>query len=111
MGDAVDNIPGVDKCGEKTAAKWLNQYGTLEALLENADAIKGVVGQKLRESRDVLSLSKKLVQLRMDIPLNFEACTMQKPADRHTLRSLLEQHELKDILKQFPKDPNEPTPS
>lgn len=111
MGDAVDNIPGVDKCGEKTAAKWLNQYGTLETLLENADAIKGVVGQKLRESRDVLSLSKKLVQLRLDIPLNFEACTMQKPADRHTLRSLLEQHELKDILKQFPKDPNEPTPS
>ena len=50
VGDTVDNVPGVQKVGPKTAAKWLMEYGSLDALLQNADAIKGVAGENLRPS-------------------------------------------------------------
>ncbi|MDD0946153.1 5'-3' exonuclease, partial [Xylella fastidiosa] len=48
MGDSVDNVPGVDKCGPKTAAKWLAEYGSLDAVIANADKIKGKIGDNLR---------------------------------------------------------------
>ena len=54
IGDSVDNIPGVDKVGPKTAAKWLQQYGTLDNLLAHADEITGAVGENLRKARDWL---------------------------------------------------------
>ena len=69
MGDAVDNIPGVPKVGPKTAAKWLNQYDTLEAVMENAEEIGGKVGENLRASLNQLPLSKKLTTIKCDVEL------------------------------------------
>lgn len=70
VGDAVDNVPGVDKVGPKTAAKWLNEYGSLDALLAHADAIKGVAGENLRKARDWLPLGRQLVTIRTDCDLH-----------------------------------------
>jgi DNA polymerase-1 len=63
IGDTSDNIPGVEKCGPKTAAKWLNNYGSLDALIEHADEIGGKIGENLRAALDQLPLSRKLVAL------------------------------------------------
>ncbi len=71
MGDTVDNVPGVDGVGEKTAAQLLKDYGTLDNLLAHADEIKGKRGEKLREAAPRLPLSKQLVTLRHDIPIDF----------------------------------------
>ncbi|HET9047933.1 MAG TPA: DNA polymerase I [Chiayiivirga sp.] len=68
-GDAVDNVPGVDKCGPKTAAKWLSTYGSLDGVMANADAIGGKVGENLRAALAHLPLSRTLVTIRTDVAL------------------------------------------
>ena len=70
MGDSVDNIPGVPKVGPKTAAKWLNQYGSLDELMANADEVKGKVGENLRNSLEQLPLSRALTQIKCDVDLS-----------------------------------------
>jgi DNA polymerase-1 len=70
MGDSVDNIPGVDKCGPKTAAKWLGEYGTLDAVVANADKIGGKIGENLRAALGRLPLNQRLVTIRTDVPLD-----------------------------------------
>ena len=74
VGDSSDNIPGVPKVGQKTAAKWLNEYGDLESIRENASLIKGVVGENLRNSLDDLDRNISLVSLKknVDIKLKFD---------------------------------------
>ena len=69
VGDTVDNVPGVPKVGPKTAAKWLNEYGSLDALLARADEIKGVAGQNLRDSLDWLPMGRQLVTIKTDCDL------------------------------------------
>ncbi|HSH85207.1 MAG TPA: DNA polymerase I [Guyparkeria sp.] len=69
VGDKSDNIPGVPGCGPKTAAKWLGQYGSLDGIIEHADQIKGKVGQSLRDSLEILPISRKLVTIRTDCDL------------------------------------------
>ena len=69
VGDTVDNVPGVPKVGPKTASKWLARYGTLENLVAHADEIKGKVGENLRASLAQIPLSKELVTIRRDVPL------------------------------------------
>jgi DNA polymerase-1 len=69
VGDAVDNVPGVDKVGPKTAAKWLAEYGTLQNILDHADAIKGAAGQNLRAARDWLPTGRQLLAIRTDCDL------------------------------------------
>ncbi|XZF13222.1 DNA polymerase I [Chitinophagaceae bacterium MMS25-I14] len=71
MGDAVDNIPGIPGVGEKTAAKLLAEYGTLENVLENADKIKGALGEKVRNGRDLAIMSKKLATIITNVPVSF----------------------------------------
>jgi len=71
MGDAVDNVPGVDGVGEKTSAQLIKEWGTLDNLLANAASIKGKRGEKIREAADLLSLSKKLVTLDRATPIDF----------------------------------------
>lgn len=61
IGDTVDNVPGVEKCGPKTAVKWLTQFGHLDGVVEHANEIKGVVGDNLRRALDFLPLGRKLV--------------------------------------------------
>ena len=69
VGDSVDNIPGVPKCGPKTAAKWLQEYGDLDNLMAHADEIKGKIGENLRDSLDRLPLSRELATIKLDVPL------------------------------------------
>jgi DNA polymerase I len=69
VGDTVDNVPGVAKVGPKTAAKWLMEYGSLDALLAHADDIKGVAGENLRQARDWLATGRRLVSMKIDCDL------------------------------------------
>ena len=69
-GDTSDNIPGVPKVGQKTAAKWLNEFGDLSTIKSNAEAIKGVVGENLRNSLNDLDRNVELVSLKYDVELD-----------------------------------------
>jgi DNA polymerase I len=71
MGDAVDNIPGIPGVGEKTAAKLLAEYDSLENVLDNADKIKGALGEKVRNGKDLAILSKKLATIILNVPCTF----------------------------------------
>ena len=71
MGDAVDNIPGIKGVGEKTAAKLLAEYTTLENVIANADNIKGALGEKVRAGKDLAILSKKLATIITEVPVEF----------------------------------------
>jgi len=71
MGDAVDNIPGIPGVGEKTAAKLLAEYGTLENVLTNAEGIKGALGEKIRNGKELALMSKKLATIITDVPVEF----------------------------------------
>ena len=70
VGDTVDNVPGVAKVGPKTAAKWLMEYGSLDNLLQHADAIKGVAGENLRQAKDWLPTGRQLVTMKTDCDLS-----------------------------------------
>ncbi len=71
MGDAVDNIPGIPGVGEKTAAKLLNEYNTLENILDNAEKIKGALGEKVKAGKDLAIMSKKLATIITNVPVEF----------------------------------------
>ena len=102
MGDTSDNIPGVPKVGPKTAAKWLNQFGTLDDIIARADEVKGKVGESLREHLHAIPLSKDLVTIRCDVPLNEapEDLLRTKP-DADKLFELVSHYELGTWLKQL----------
>ena len=70
MGDTVDNVPGVEKVGPKTAAKWIAEYGSLDGVVANADKIKGVAGENLRKALDWLPMGRKLVTVVCDYDLS-----------------------------------------
>jgi len=72
VGDKVDNIPGVDKCGPKTAVKWLEQYGSLQGVIDHADEIGGKIGENLREALERLPLSYELATIKLDCDLEFK---------------------------------------
>ena len=102
VGDTSDNIPGVPKVGPKTAAKWLQQYGSLDALVEHAAEIGGKVGENLRESLSTLSLSRQLATIRCDLALPLGpddlVCGSPNPA---ALREILARLEFNSWLKQL----------
>ncbi|WP_306603115.1 DNA polymerase I [Azonexus sp.] len=96
VGDTVDGVPGVAKCGPKTAVKWLTQYGSLDAIVANADKITGVVGQNLRDHLDFLPLGKKLVTVVRDLPdLPAPSALTATERDSDTLRTLYERYEFR----------------
>ena len=70
VGDAVDNVPGVQKVGPKTAAKWLQEYGSLDNIVANADAIKGAAGENLKKALDWLPTGRQLLTIKTDCDLN-----------------------------------------
>lgn len=110
MGDSVDNISGVNKCGPKTAAKWLNEYQTLDNLLLNAAKISGKVGEYLRESIPFLPLSKKLVTIKKDIELNLNLADLAPQAPNNTLLlELVRDLEFKTWLKELLNSQEEQT--
>jgi DNA polymerase-1 len=100
IGDTVDNIPGVPKVGPKTAAKWLEQYGTLDNLVANADKITGKIGENLRASLDQLPLSKQLATIKCEVELPYEIDELtRKPIDSAELRPLLSEFGFTTWLK------------
>ncbi len=98
MGDTVDNVPGVEKVGPKTAAKWIAEYGSLDGVIANADNIKGVVGDNLRKALEWLPTGRALVTVKCDVPLpfDFDALAYQAP-DTGKLDQLYEQFGFKGM--------------
>jgi len=102
IGDTVDNVPGVPKVGPKTAVKWLKEYGSLDAIMANADKIGGKVGENLRASLDHLPLSKQLVTIKCDVKLDVAPDSLHPtPADTQALRQLYSRFEFKTWLGQL----------
>lgn len=101
IGDTVDNVPGVDKVGPKTALKWLAQYGSLDGVIAAASEIGGVVGENLRRALDFLPLGRRLVTVRCDLelPLAF-ADLAPRAADRERLIELFSRYEFKTWLRE-----------
>ncbi|MCG8425985.1 MAG: DNA polymerase I [Chromatiales bacterium] len=99
VGDSVDNIPGVPKCGPKTAAKWLATYGDLDQIMANADQIKGKVGENLRDSLEQLPLSRELTTIKLDVALEQQPTDLQPGAPKLSeLRDLYERIESRRLL-------------
>ncbi len=102
MGDKVDNIPGVEKCGPKTAVKWLTEHGTLEKVIENADKVKGKIGENLRKALDKLPLSYELATIKVDVDLPYKVEDLKpKAPDSEKLQALFERFELKRLLTEL----------
>ena len=98
MGDAVDNIPGIAGVGEKTAAKLLKEYGTLEGVLENADNIKGALGEKVRSGKENAILSKKLATIITKVPVEFhEENFRQKEWNKEALQEIFTELEFRTM--------------
>lgn len=96
VGDTSDNVPGVPKCGPKTATKWLESYETLDNLIAHAEEISGKIGESLRNSIPHLALSKRLITLKTDLDLPVKPNELAlKPADEDTLRHLIQTLEFK----------------
>nr|WP_304622576.1 DNA polymerase I [Paraburkholderia oxyphila] len=105
IGDTVDNVPGVNKCGPKTAVKWLTQYGTLDGIVEHVDEIKGAVGGYLRDALDFLPMAKKLVTVETACNLaphleSIEASLATLPEALEDLRDIFARHGFKTWLRE-----------
>jgi DNA polymerase-1 len=102
MGDSVDNIPGVDKCGPKTAAKWLAQYGTLEDVIAHAGEVGGKVGENLRTALPRLPLNRELVTVKTDcvLPVGPADLELTQP-DTENLRGLYARYGFKQALAEL----------
>jgi DNA polymerase-1 len=102
VGDTVDNVPGVPKCGPKTAVKWLAEYGTLDNLIVHAGEIKGVVGENLRASLDWLPQGRRLVTVKCDVPLSKHYDELIAPQqDTEKMRELFERFGFKTWLREL----------
>jgi DNA polymerase-1 len=112
VGDASDNIPGVPKVGPKTAAKWLNQYTTLDNLLAHQHEIEGKVGESLRAHTADLALSRQLATINSDLDLELQPGELQRrEPDVARLRELFTRLELRSLLRQLPGATAEPPPA
>lgn len=102
MGDAVDNIPGIPGVGEKTAAKLLAEFDTLESVLENADKIKGKLGEKIRANKEQAILSKNLATILTDAPVSFNATDFHiDEPDMDEVKKIFEELEFRTLWKRF----------
>lgn len=112
IGDTADNIPGVPKVGPKTAVKWLNQYGSLDNIIEHADEIKGKVGDNLRDSLPQLPLSYQLATIVCDVELEQAPDDLDlKPADTEQLQQLYSEFEFKNWLAELGSDTSDTAPA
>jgi DNA polymerase-1 len=104
-GDAVDNVPGVDKVGPKTAAKWLQQYGSLDQVIAHADEIPGAIGANLKKALDWLPQGRQLLTVRRDVALPVTLAELEKSAgDAPRLQELLAQFGFKTWLRELGGD-------
>ncbi len=110
IGDSVDNVPGVEKVGPKTALKWLGQYRTLDNLMAHAGEIPGVAGENLRRALDWLPNARRLLTVKMDVPLPLALEDLRpQPQDRATLARLFERFEFKTWRREI--DAGDATPA
>ncbi|WP_144150688.1 DNA polymerase I [Paraburkholderia sp. BCC1885] len=105
IGDTVDNVPGVEKCGPKTAVKWLTQYETLDGIVEHANDIKGAVGENLRRALDFLPMARKLVTVDTQCDLaqhlvSIEESLATRAEARDELRDIFARHGFKTWLRE-----------
>ncbi|MBL8485187.1 MAG: DNA polymerase I [Rhodocyclaceae bacterium] len=102
VGDTVDNVPGVAKVGPKTAVKWLQQYGSLDGVVEHAAEITGAVGENLRKHLDFLPLGRRLVTVKCDLelPVTLDDLAPQAP-DRAALVALFKRYEFSTMLREI----------
>ena len=107
MGDKVDNIPGVVKCGPKTAVKWLAEHDTLDNVIANADKVKGKIGENLRDALEQLPLSYQLATIKCDVELE-QTVEKLRPIepDVEALTALYQEFELKRLLADLNKNSN-----
>jgi len=109
IGDTVDNVPGVPKVGPKTAVKWLQDYGSLDEIMQHADEFKGKVGEYLRDSLGHLPLSRQLVTIKCDVDLGVAPDQLQMSTpDNQTLREQFSRLEFKTWLSQLLDDDSQP---
>jgi DNA polymerase-1 len=102
VGDKVDNIPGVNKCGPKTAVKWLQEYQDIDNLMANADDIKGKVGEYLRDAREILPLSRTLATIKLDVELAFGLEDLQEREQNNSaLLELFREYELRSWVNEL----------
>lgn len=102
MGDASDNIPGIPGVGEKTAVKLLAEYDNIENILENADSIKGKLGEKIRDGREKAILSKKLATIITNVPIDFvEEDTLMSEWNRKELEEVFAELEFRALTKRI----------
>jgi DNA polymerase-1 len=96
MGDKVDNIPGVEKCGPKTAVKWLAAYETMQGVMDNANAVKGKIGENLRAALEFLPLSYDLATIKLDVALEQSLTDIEtQPVDKEALLASFNEFEFK----------------
>ena len=102
IGDAIDNVPGVDKVGPKTAAKWIAQYGSLDEVMAKSGEIGGMAGENLRKARDWLPKARELLTIKCDVPLPEKVTDLApRPADTAKLAELFERFDLKALKREF----------
>ncbi|MDR1434564.1 DNA polymerase I [Candidatus Endomicrobiellum devescovinae] len=101
-GDATDNVPGIKGIGEKTAVKLLKEYGTIKNILQNADSVKGKVGKLLQQGKDNVELSRKLIELNFNAPLDYKLNDFEnKDLDIDEAVSFFEKYEFKSLVDKY----------
>ena len=101
IGDAIDNIPGVDKVGPKTACKWIEKYGSLEGVVAHAEEITGLAGENLRKAADWLPKARRLLTIKTDVPLPLEFAELVGKPDHVAQRALYERFGFRTWLKEI----------
>ncbi|WP_322404017.1 DNA polymerase I [Massilia luteola] len=106
IGDTVDNVPGVTKCGPKTAVKWLALHGSLDGVIENAHSITGAVGENLRAALDWLPKGRELITVKTDCDLvghivSIEETLVGRPEDKEALRDFFQRYGFKTMLREI----------
>ena len=100
IGDQIDNIPGVDKVGPKTACKWIERYGSLEEVIAHADEISGLAGENLRKRRGWLPKARELLTIKRDVPLAVSIQELVLKSDAGKQRELYDRFGFKSWLKE-----------
>jgi DNA polymerase-1 len=102
VGDKADNIPGVPKCGPKTAVKWLAEYDSMEGVIANAEQVKGKIGENLRDSLEFLPMSYQLATIKTDVELDVHVQDLaQQPVDKDALLALFKQYEFRSWVAEL----------
>jgi DNA polymerase-1 len=104
MGDAVDNVPGVEKVGPKTAAKWITEFGSLDGVIANAGAVKGVAGENLRRALDWLPTGRTLVTVKCDVGGLSVESLKPEPVDQARLREMYGRFGFRTWLRELEGD-------